>query len=72
MYNAAVAATKSINNPDNLKYPYDNLVLSQLIAYIKYGPRQEPHKLADLKRKYLQKLEFENSEWKGQHLQSTR
>ena len=34
IYNAAVAATKSINNPDNLKYPYDNLVLSQLIAYI--------------------------------------
>ena len=72
LHNAARAATKKAINPEYLKSPYDNLVFSQLIAYIKYGPRQEPHKLADLKSKYLQKLEFENSEWKGQQLQSTR
>lgn len=73
LYNAYEAAKKKKEHGEKkLKSPYDNLVFSQLIAYIKYGPIQEPHKLADLKRKYLQKLEVENSEWQGQQLQSSR
>ena len=54
------------------KSSYDTLVFSQLIAYIQYGAREEPHILADLKSKYLQKLEHTNSELKDQVVNSTR
>ena len=50
--------------------PYDPLVFSQLITYIRYG--LSPVKLTDLMKAYECKLEAVASDWRGKSINSTR